>query len=208
MLEDTRQDRMGGASPEVRIFATTAAAVEEAVHEIASDLRRLAADQGRAIVVLDGELHELYVGLSKVADLPWTRVIGLQFSEIQGVADDSPSSRRRILIDALVAGVPMAEFHGIRGDAPNPDAVRANYESLLDSRPPDLAVLGIGAFSRLSGRASVRRVEIFGPGGGQPGEISLTLPAILACERVIVFGRGQLPGSIDHLSTTVFLHQD
>lgn len=202
MSEDTRHDLMGGSSPEVRVFDTAESAVEAAVLEIAGEVRRLAADRGRAIVVFDGdgELRDLYAGLSKVADLPWIRVIGLQLSEIQGVSEDSPSSRRSLLIEALVAGVPMAEFHGLRGDAANPDAVCANYESLLDSRPPDIAVLGVTSYSRLAGRA--RRVEILRD--RQPGEISLTLPAIQACKRLFIFGDGRLPDSIDHPSATVF----
>lgn len=197
---------MGGSSPEVRVFDTAESAVEAAVLEIAGEVRRLAADRGRAIVVFDGdgELRDLYAGLSKVADLPWIRVIGLQLSEIQGMSEDSPSSRRSLLIEALVAGVPMAEFHGLRGDAANPDAVCANYESLLDSRPPDIAVLGVAAYLRLAGRA--RRVEILRD--RQPGEISLTLPAIQACKRLFIFGDGRLPDSIDHPCATVFLYQN
>lgn len=206
MSEETRHDRMGGASLEVRVFDTAEGAVEGAVLEIAGELRRLATDRGRAIVVFDGdgELMDLYAGLRVAADIPWLRVIGLQFSEIKGVSEESPNSRRSLLIDSLVSGVPMAEFHGLRGDAANPDAVRANYESLLDSRPPDIAVLGVASCSRLAGRAG--RVEIFRD--GQPGEISLTLPAIQACKRLFIFGNGRLPDSIDHPSATVFLHQN
>lgn len=204
MSEDTRHDR--GSSPEIRLFDTVEGAVEAAVLEIAGEVRRLAADRGRAIVVLDGdgELRNLFAGLRAAADIPWTRVIGLQLSEIVGEAEDSPNSRRSALIEALVAGVPMAEFHGLRGDAANPDAVCANYESLLDSRPPDIAVLGVAAYLRLAGRA--RRVEILRD--RQPGEISLTLPAIQACKRLFIFGDGRLPDSIDHPRATVFLYQN
>ncbi|MGH9847204.1 MAG: hypothetical protein ACREEM_51565, partial [Blastocatellia bacterium] len=82
--------------------------------------------------------------LVETAGIEWTRVIGFQLEEYVGLDEDAPQSSRRFLLDRLVTRVPMAEFHGIRGEAANPAAVCENYAALLRSRPPDFAVLGIG----------------------------------------------------------------
>ncbi|QQS45114.1 MAG: hypothetical protein IPM66_14200 [Acidobacteriota bacterium] len=162
----------------LRICETADQVSEAAVSAIAFEIRRLVGASGRAIGIFDGNegLRDLFGALSERGDIPWTRVIGLQLAEIKGA-----DSRRRVLIDNLVGRVPMAEFHGIRGEAANPEAVRRNYEALLDSRPPDFAVLSIEAecFSK-AGPERVTGSDL----------ITLTMPVILSCGAIFIAASG------------------
>ncbi len=160
------------------VHETVAQVNEAAASAIAFEIRRLVGASGRAIGIFDGNegLRDLFGALSKRGDIPWTRVIGLQLAEIKGA-----DLRRRVLIDNLVGRVPMAEFHGIRGEAANPEAVRKNYETLLDSRPPDFAVLSIEAecFSK-AGPERVAGSDV----------ITLTMPVVLSCGAIFVAATG------------------
>src|ERR1044072_9463194 len=64
--------------------------------------------------------------------------------------DRAPQSFRRFLIDRLVNKVPLGQFHGLRGDAPNGAAEARRYAQLLQQNPPDFAVLGIGENGHLA----------------------------------------------------------
>ncbi|MGH8598560.1 MAG: 6-phosphogluconolactonase, partial [Gammaproteobacteria bacterium] len=140
--------------------------------------------------------------------------IGFHLEEYVGLDENAPQSFRRLLLDRLVKRVPMAEFHEIRGEAANPAAVCENYAALLQTRPPDFAVLGIGEDGRLGFNAQlpfdfgnsnpVRVVELddacrqrlvrdgtFVSLKDVPRRaISFTLPAVLACPRLFVIASG------------------
>lgn len=187
-----------------------------AASEIAVEIRRLIAERGRAIALFASGsskegLSEFLDCLVETAGIEWTRVIGFQLEEYVGLDEDAPQSARRFLLDRLVTRVPMAEFHGIRGEAANPAAVRDNYAALLRSRPPDFAVLAIDEDGRLGFDCSpagdpnpVRVVELdkafrlqqvrdglFRSLAAAPRRaISLALPAILACPRLFAIASG------------------
>jgi len=46
--------------------------------------------------------------------------------------------------------VPLGQFHGLRGDAPDGIAEAKRYAGLLEENPPDFAVLGIGENGHLA----------------------------------------------------------
>ncbi len=186
---------------------------------VAVEIRRLIAERGRAIgLFASGPSQEAQSEfldcLVETPAIEWTRVIGFQLEEYVGLDEDAPQSFRRLLLDRLVKRVPMAEFHGIRGEAANPAAVCENYAALVRSRPPDFAVLGIGEDGRLgfNGPPSLdfsdpnllsvvelddacRRQQvrdgIFASLEDAPRRaISFTLPAILACPRLFAIASG------------------
>jgi len=162
---------------------------------VVTEIRRLISERGRAVGVFasspshGGFLDELV----KAEGIEWTQVIGLHLDEYLGADEDSPRSQRRFLIDRLVKRVPMAEFHGLRGEAANPQAVCANYAALLKSRPPDFATLDLGENGSL---ASINpgvcdfndpaMVRVVGLDGNSPRAISLTIPAIMACPKLFL----------------------
>ena len=204
----------------VSVHRSTRQMAAAAASEVTVEMRRLIAERGRAIALFaSGSSKEAREGLSefldclvKTAGIEWTRVIGFQLEEYVGLDEDAAQSVRRFLLDRLVTRVPMAEFHGIRGEAANPAAVCDNYAALLGSRPPDFAVLGIDEDGRLGFDCS--------PAGGDPNParvvkldkafrlqqvrdglftslaaaprraISLALPAILACPRLFAIASG------------------
>src|SRR5262249_30248371 len=126
-------------------------------------------------------------------------------------------SHRRFLLDRLVKRVPMAEFHGLRGEAANPEAVCVNYTALLKSRPPDFAVLELGENGRLASihsmacdfndPARVRIVELDKTSerpeasaerigeieGGPSHAISLTIPTIMDCPKLFALAPDLTP---------------
>jgi glucosamine-6-phosphate deaminase len=181
---------------------------------VAAEIRRLIAEQGRAIGIFASAAlqNEFLDELVKAPEIEWTRVIGFQLDEYLGMDETAPQSFRGFLIDRLVRRVPMAEFHPLRGEAANPQAVCANYSALLESRPPDFAVLGIGENCHLSfipagdfnDPATVRVVELdeairrqqvhdgsFSSLDEAPRQaISLTIPVIMRCPRLFVIAPG------------------
>jgi len=183
----------------------------------AAEIRRLVATRGRAIGIFASapSQNEFLDELVKAEGIEWTRVIGFHLDEYLGMEEDAPQSFRKYLFDRLVMRVPMVEFHGLRGEAANPEAVCANYAALLKSRPPDFAVLGIGENGHLAfidppvcdfhDPAAVKIVELdetcrqqqindgaFTKLDDVPVRaLSLTIPTIMACEKLFVI----VPGS-------------
>ena len=163
--------------------------------EVAARMRRLISLRGLAIGLFASapSQSEFFDDLVKAEGIEWTQVIGFHLDEHLGADEDSPQSHRHFLIDRLVKRVPMAEFHGLRGEAANPEAVCANYAALLKSRPPDFAALELGENGRLASinpslcdfkdPAMVRVFELDDP---SRRAISLTIPAIMACPKLFL----------------------
>lgn len=188
-----------------------------AAQAVAAEIRRLIAARGRAIGIFASapSQNEFLDELVKSEGIEWTRVIAFHLDEYLGMAEDAPQSFRKYLLDRLVMRVPMAEFHGLRGEAANPEAVCANYAALLKSRPPDFAVLGIGENGHLAfidppvcdfqDPVAVKLVELdetcrrqqvhdgaFAKLEEVPSQaLSLTISTIMACEKLFVI----VPGS-------------
>jgi glucosamine-6-phosphate deaminase len=183
---------------------------------VAAELRRLIAERSRAIGIFtsDPSQNEFLDALVEEPGVEWTRVIGFHSNEYLGMNEDAPQSLRRYLIERLVTRVPVAEFHSLRGEAANPEAVCANYSALLKSRPPDFATLGIGESGHLAFNASpvcdfndpavvkvvelddVRREQQVNDGAFAKLEdvprraLTLTVSSILACPRLFVIAPG------------------
>jgi glucosamine-6-phosphate deaminase len=212
LIETFRADRLNVYVYESRRQVGAAAAAA-----VAAEIRRSIAAHGRAIglfAAADSQI-EFLDGLAGSEGIEWTRVIGLHLDEYLGIDEDAPQSQRKFLLDRLVRRVPMAEFHGIRGEAANPAAVCANYAALLDSRPPDFAALDIGENGRLAlidplvcdfnDPLMVRMVELEDAGRQQQVNdgafemiekvprraISLTIPAIVSCPRLFAIAPGE-----------------
>ncbi|MDX2040255.1 MAG: 6-phosphogluconolactonase [Acidobacteriota bacterium] len=172
-----------------------------AAEAIAAEMRRLIAERGRAIGIFSGEAAqaELLAHLVNAEAIEWTRVIGFHTFELLGMEEDAPTSQRKFLLDHLVCRVPMAEFHGLRGEAANPEAVCLNYAELLKKRPPDFAVLGIGEGGKIgSGNCDIRdsaTVKL------TDSTITLTIPTLMACRSLFVLAPSQATTE-DELSDT------
>ena len=136
----------------VYVYETRAQMGAAAGAAVAAELRRLIREQRRAIGLFASapSQNEMIEALVAAPDLEWTSVIAFHLDEYIGVDEDAPPSFRRYLIERLVKRVPLAEFHGLRGEAANPAAVAKNYANLLQFKPPDFAALGIGENGHLA----------------------------------------------------------
>jgi glucosamine-6-phosphate deaminase len=190
LIDSFRVDKLNVCVCSSRQQTLRAAAIE-----VAAEMRRLISERGLAIGLFASAPSQsgFFDELVKAEGIEWTQVIGFHLDEHLGPDEDSPQSHRRFLIDLLVKRVPMAEFHGLRGEAANAEAVCANYAALLESRPPDFAALDLGENGRLASinpsvcdfndPAMVRVVELDDP---SRRAISLTIPAIFACPKLFL----------------------
>ncbi|MBK6796094.1 MAG: hypothetical protein IPG76_04675 [Acidobacteria bacterium] len=187
LIESTRIDLLN-----VHIFESAEDLESALTESIASEIIKIVAEKGHATGIFssasefDGLLHKLTLR----ADIPWTRLICYAVGEYVGMDEDSPRSLRRYLIERLVSRVPIAEFHGLRGEASNLAAVCSNFASLLESRPPDFAVIDLdqaGGLSLIDAKncdfndpAPVRVIE---RSDGQ-ALITMTLPTLIKCRTI------------------------
>ena len=119
---------------------------------IAAEIRQAIQERGKANVIFASapSQNEFLANLVEAPDIDWSRVIAFHLDEYLGMDDRAPQSFRRFLIDRLVSKVPIVEFHGLRGDAPDAAQEANRYAELLRANPPDLAVLGIGENGHLA----------------------------------------------------------
>lgn len=192
LIDQFRADRLN-----IYIYESRTAMSVAAARAVAAELRRLITARGRAIAIFAAapSQKDLLTALVAAAGIEWTRVIGFHFGEYLGLDEDAPQSCRRGLLERLVKQVPMAEFHGLRGEAANPEAVCANYTALLRSRPPDFAALNIEENGQLgfiaapvcdfADQSAVRVVE-----WDEVRALALTIPTMMACPRLFVSAAG------------------
>ena len=125
---------------------------QAAASVIAAEIRRAIQERGRAVVILASapSQNEFLANLAEAPDIDWSRVIAFHLDEYLGMDDQAPQSFRRFLIDRLVNRVPLGQFNGLRGEAPDGAAEAKRYAELLRQNPPDFAVLGIGENGHLA----------------------------------------------------------
>jgi glucosamine-6-phosphate deaminase len=125
---------------------------QAAASVIAAEIRSAIQDRGRAVVILASapSQNEFLASLAQAPEIDWSRVVAFHLDEYLGMDAQAPQSFRRFLIDRLVDKVPLGEFHGLRGDAPDGAAEAKRYAELLRQNPPDFAVLGIGENGHLA----------------------------------------------------------
>ena len=136
----------------VAVYARCAQLGAAAGAALATEIRRLIAERGRAVGLFAAapSQNETLAALVAAPNLDWTSVIAFHLDEYLGLNEDAPQSFRRYLIEHLVMRVPLAEFHGLRGEAANPSAVCQNYARLMEFKPPDFAAIGIGENGHLA----------------------------------------------------------
>jgi glucosamine-6-phosphate deaminase len=115
--------------------------------QAASAIIRAAVDKdGSAAVVFAAapSQNEFLAQLRADSSIDWRRVTAFHLDEYAGLPASHPASFRRFLRERLMDHVPLAAFHELAGDAPDPDAEADRYQRLLAEQPPVLVALGIG----------------------------------------------------------------
>lgn len=173
------------------VYETHHQAAIAAAEAVAAEVRRLIAERGLAVGIFSGEA-EILDQLAVAEAIEWTRVLAFHSFELLGADETAPQSQRKILLDHLVRRVPLAEFHGLRGEAANPDAVCTNYAALLRTRPPDFAWLEIGENGELAAidahNCDFNDSQIVKL---TDSAITLTIPTLMACPCVFVTATGK-----------------
>jgi hypothetical protein len=159
-------------------------AINECAQSMAAELRRLIGGRKRAVAIIGVQSVALIDRLVTEPAIDWTRVVCFHTRERIGCAEESPSSERWLLNRQLVARVPIAEFHGLRGEAANLSAVCSNYEALLRSKSPDVALIEP---SHLLEAPALPSPQVVVSGR----MISMTQNAILNCDRLFVIAASQ-----------------
>jgi len=94
--------------------------------------------------------NEFLAALRGDASIDWRRVTAFHLDEYAGLPAGHPASFRRFLRERLMDRVPVAAFHELAGDAPDPQVEADRYQRLLAERPPVLVALGIGENGHLA----------------------------------------------------------
>lgn len=196
----------------VHVYETRAQMGAAAAQSVAAEIRQLIQTRGRAIGFFASapSQNEMLAALVAAPDIEWTSVIAFHLDEYIGLDEEAPASFRRYLIERLIKRVPVAEFHGLRGEAANPAAVAKNYANLLHFKPPEFAALGIGENGHLAFNdppvcdfndpAAVKIVELdevcrqqqvndgcFAALAEVPRRaLTVTVPTLLACPKLFV----------------------
>jgi glucosamine-6-phosphate deaminase len=151
-VHDGLQRNFRAGELNVYVYETRPVMGEAAAAVIAAEIRRAIQARGKASIILASapSQNEFLANLAAAPDIDWSRVTAFHLDEYLGMDDQAPQSFRRFLIDRLVNKVPLGQFHGLRGDAPDGAAEAKRYADLLEQNPPDFAVLGIGENGHLA----------------------------------------------------------
>ena len=120
-------------APEIRVAADPNALAEAAAREVVAVARAAVAARGRFTIALAGGStpRESYRRLAEpplAAEMPWDRTL-VFFGDERGVPPDHPESNYGMARAALLSHVPIPsdQIFPIQGDAPDTDAVAAEY---------------------------------------------------------------------------------
>ncbi len=137
---------------QVEIHLSREAAGVAAAQAAARTLIELAAtrDSIGVIFATGASQIDTLAALTRMDNLPWSRVCGFHMDEYIGVPEDHPASFRRYLRERLTRKVQMQEFFEIDGNAPNPERTCRVYAEKLRAADPQLCLLGIGENGHLA----------------------------------------------------------
>ncbi len=112
-------------------------------------IRAVVAARGRARVILSSapsqnDFYDALADLAAAEPAVWRAVVAYHMDDYVGLSPEHPQSFSRYLQERFFHRVTVAEFHPIRGDAPDPTAEAVRYAGLLEAAPIDLIGLGIG----------------------------------------------------------------
>src|SRR6185369_14345614 len=152
MVQDGLERNFRADQLNVYVYESRPKMGQAAASVIAADIRRAIEERGRAVVILASapSQNEFLASLAEAPDIDWARVTAFHLDEYLGMDDQAEQSFRKFLIDRLVDKVPLGQFHGLRGEAPDGTAEAKRYAQLLRENPPDFAVLGIGENGHLA----------------------------------------------------------
>ena len=115
-------------------------------------IRRAIKKNGKAniIVATGASQFEMLANLVGASDIAWDKVTAFHLDEYVGLSARHAASFRRFLRERLFDHVPVRAFHGLDGEAKDPELECARYAALLRAESPALAILGVGENGHLA----------------------------------------------------------
>src|SRR5580704_923099 len=116
----------------VRIFYNRQKAGMAAAIKAAQTLRTILGKQASARIITASapSQNEVLAGLAQARGIDWKRVTIFHLDEYVGIPETHAASFRNYQQRVLLAHVTPAVFHGIRGEAADPEAECARYSAL------------------------------------------------------------------------------
>lgn len=107
--------------------------------------------EARIVIATGASQFEMLANLVQRKDIDWSRVDCFHLDEYIGIGPDHPASFRRYLRERFVSKVSgLRSFHGVDGDAADPQAECRRLGGILASGPIDVLCLGIGENGHLA----------------------------------------------------------
>ena len=130
----------------VEIHPDRAAMGAAAARRASTVLRETIAAKGKARVILASapSQDELLAGLTSAPGIDWSKVTIFHMDEYIGLPERDAATFRNYQRQHVLSHVHPAEFHGMRGEDPDPIAESLRYSRLLEEAPVDLVCMGIG----------------------------------------------------------------
>ena len=104
-----------------------------------------------AVILATGNSQlPFFAAVANRPDIDWARIAVFHMDEYLEMPASDPASFRRYLREQLVDAARPREFHGLRGDAEDPQEEIRRYSALLTESQPHVCVLGIGENGHLA----------------------------------------------------------
>ena len=134
------------------IFPTAIETGQAAASQAAQCLQAAIRERGAARLILatGASQFDLLASLVQSDGIDWTRVACFHLDEYIGLPPAHPASFRKYLNERFASQVPIAAFHYVQGDAPDPQLECRRVGALLEQAPIDLALVGIGENGHLA----------------------------------------------------------
>ena len=136
----------------IHISPTAIETGQFASRQAAQCLQTAIQDRGlaRLILATGASQFDLLANLVQAKDVDWSRVTCFHLDEYIGLPSTHPASFRKYLNERFLSKAPVAAFHFVQGDAPDPQAECQRVGALLQLAPVDLALVGIGENGHLA----------------------------------------------------------
>jgi glucosamine-6-phosphate deaminase len=123
-----------------------------AANAAAGYIRGLAKDRDRIGVIFatGGSQFDTLDALTRMDDLPWSKIVGFHMDEYVGLPIEHPASFRGYLRERLTSKVHMKQFFEVDGNAPDLEKYCQFYAQKLCEAKPQLCLLGIGENGHLA----------------------------------------------------------
>jgi glucosamine-6-phosphate deaminase len=150
--EDQNTKSFGLGKARVEVYPSRKAMGAAAANAAAAYLRILAKEREEIGVIFatGASQIETLEALTKMADLPWDKIVGFHMDEYVGLSIEHPASFRKYLRERLTSKVQLKQFFEVDGEAPDLEKFCRFYAEKLRSVNPQLCLLGIGENGHLA----------------------------------------------------------